>query len=166
MAKENFGERLARLRKENNLTQSDIADKLNVTSQAVSKWENNLANPDIDALVKLSKLFNITVDELLGEDKPVASIQDKPTKKDIMKMLLKIKIFDGEDGDTVNINLPLGIVMAFVNKEDGTIPLLSGKKEVEGLDFRKIIEMVENGLIGEIMSVDSKDGTKVSIYVE
>ncbi|MBQ4255959.1 MAG: hypothetical protein II721_08270, partial [Bacilli bacterium] len=60
----------------------------------------------------------------------------------------------------------LGIVMAFVNKEDGTIPLLSGKKEVEGLDFRKIIEMVENGLIGEIMSVDSKDGTKVSIYVE
>ena len=59
---ESFGTRLADLRREHNLTQNDIADRLNISAQAVSKWENDLTSPDIDTLLKLSDIFNISVD--------------------------------------------------------------------------------------------------------
>ena len=65
MAKETFGQRLSRIRKEKGFTQNEIADKVGVTSQAVSKWENDLASPDIDILLKLSEIFDISIDELL-----------------------------------------------------------------------------------------------------
>lgn len=166
MAKETFGQRISRLRKEKELTQNDIADKVGVTAQAVSKWENDQATPDIDILVKLSDIFDISLDELLGKEKPVAAMLiEKPTKKDIDNMVLKIKV-DSTDGDTVNVNLPLALVRVFVNKEDGKIALLAGNEKLENIDFRKVIELVEAGVIGELVTVDSKDGDKVRVVVE
>ena len=66
---ESFGTRLANLRKEHNLTQNDIADRLNISAQAVSKWENDLTSPDINTIMELADIFNITVDELVGKKK-------------------------------------------------------------------------------------------------
>ncbi|MBQ1303776.1 MAG: helix-turn-helix transcriptional regulator, partial [Erysipelotrichaceae bacterium] len=66
---ESFGARLAELRRQHNLTQNDIADRLNISAQAVSKWENDLTSPDIDTLLKLADIFNISTDELLGKNK-------------------------------------------------------------------------------------------------
>ena len=167
MAKESFGTRLARLRKEHDYTQNDIADKVGVTSQAVSKWENDQASPDIDIIVKLADLYDITTDELLGKEKPAAtSFQEKPTKKSLDKMFFKIKVHDAEDGDDVNVNLPLALVRIFVNKESGKINILNGNRNLENIDFRQLIEMVEQGVVGELISVDSKDGTTVRISVE
>ena len=60
-----LGKRIASLRKENNLTQEQLAEMLNVTPQAVSKWENDIACPDISLLPELAKTFNVSVDELL-----------------------------------------------------------------------------------------------------
>ena len=54
---ETFGQRLARLRKEKGFTQEDIADKINISPQAVSKWENDISSPDIQTLIKLSDIF-------------------------------------------------------------------------------------------------------------
>ena len=53
---ESFGTRLANIRKEHNLTQNDIAERLNVSPQAVSKWENDLTSPDIQTLLDLSDI--------------------------------------------------------------------------------------------------------------
>ncbi len=167
MAKETFGQRISKFRKEKNLTQNDIADKVGVTAQAVSKWENDQATPDIDVLVKLSDIFSVSLDELLGKEKPAAAslLPDKPTKKDIDNMVLKIKV-DSVDGDTVNVNLPLALVRVFVNKEDGKISLLEGNPKLENIDFSKVIELVEAGVIGELVTVDSKDGDTVRVVVE
>ncbi|MBR2792922.1 MAG: helix-turn-helix transcriptional regulator, partial [Erysipelotrichaceae bacterium] len=49
---ESFGTRLANIRREHNLTQNDIADRLNVSAQAVSKWENDLTSPDINTIME------------------------------------------------------------------------------------------------------------------
>lgn len=62
----NYGQKIAELRKGKNLTQSDLGAKLNVSAQAVSKWENNLSEPDIDSIRKLCGIFEISVDEFLG----------------------------------------------------------------------------------------------------
>lgn len=61
----NLGERLFELRKSKNLTQDDVAEKLNVTRQTVSKWETNQSTPDFDKIVPLCELFEISTDELL-----------------------------------------------------------------------------------------------------
>lgn len=60
-----FGNLLYKLRKEKGWTQTELADKLNVTNQAVSKWENGDSFPETAQLVPLSELFGVTIDELL-----------------------------------------------------------------------------------------------------
>lgn len=61
-----IADKIKYLRKENNMTQEDLANKLNVSRQTISKWETNIAIPDADNIVAISKLFNITTDELLN----------------------------------------------------------------------------------------------------
>ncbi|MGL4798830.1 MAG: helix-turn-helix domain-containing protein [Cellulosilyticaceae bacterium] len=61
-----IGERIKQLRKENDMTQEKVADYLSITYQAVSKWENGTAMPDITMLVPLANLFGVSTDRLLG----------------------------------------------------------------------------------------------------
>ena len=60
-----LGERLTELRKKKNLSQEDVAEKLNVTRQTVSKWELDQSTPDFDKVIPICKLYNITSEELL-----------------------------------------------------------------------------------------------------
>ncbi|MBS7219157.1 MAG: helix-turn-helix domain-containing protein [Oscillospiraceae bacterium] len=60
-----LNERLAQLRKEHGLSQNDLAEKLNVSRQAISRWEQGLAMPSSDNLIYLSRLYGITLDELI-----------------------------------------------------------------------------------------------------
>lgn len=70
MNQEKVGNFIKEIRKKNNLTQKQLADKLNVTYQAVSKWENGKNVPDIAIMMEISKLFNVDINELLnGENK-------------------------------------------------------------------------------------------------
>lgn len=66
----NLGENLYRLRTQRNMSQGDVAEALEVSRQSVSKWENNSAVPELDKLVKLSELYGITLDELVGRPAP------------------------------------------------------------------------------------------------
>lgn len=61
-----FSEKIHKLRKENNMTQEDLAEKLNVSRQTISKWENGVTFPDIDNILQLCKVFNISSDSLLN----------------------------------------------------------------------------------------------------
>ena len=62
-----FGKRIASLRRKAGLSQADLAEKLGVTSQAVSKWECANAVPDIDLLLELSHLYDVTINEMLED---------------------------------------------------------------------------------------------------
>lgn len=64
-----IGERLLKYRKVNNLSQEEVAEKLDVTRQTISKWETDQSTPDFDKIVPLCELFNITADELLTGNK-------------------------------------------------------------------------------------------------
>lgn len=63
---ETMGKRITRLRKSINLTQEQLAEKLGITAQAVSKWENDISCPDISILPKLAEILGVTCDTLLG----------------------------------------------------------------------------------------------------
>lgn len=82
---ETFGQRLARLRKEKGFTQEDIADKINISSQTVSKWENDISSPDIQTLIKLSDIFEVSLDDLLGKEKKVLRLFHQKKEKILIK---------------------------------------------------------------------------------
>lgn len=66
-----FSEKLKMLRKGSNLTQEELADKLDVSRQAITKWESNEGLPDIENLKQISLLFNVSIDELIKDEKIV-----------------------------------------------------------------------------------------------
>ena len=66
MSNKNLGEMISSLRKEKGMTQNELAEKMNVTDKAVSKWERNLACPDVNSIPKLAEILGITVEELLN----------------------------------------------------------------------------------------------------
>lgn len=65
---ETFGQRLSRIRKEKGMTQEDIAKRITISPQAVSKWENDISSPDILILSNLADILGVSVDELLGRE--------------------------------------------------------------------------------------------------
>ena len=63
------GERILKLRKENNISQEELGFKINVSRQTISKWENNETSPDLNNLKSLAKIFNVSTDYLINGNK-------------------------------------------------------------------------------------------------
>ena len=78
--------KLVELRKKAGLSQEELAEKLNVSRQAVSKWERAEASPDMDNLIALSKLYNVSLDDLVliesKESKPEQEVEETPVEND------------------------------------------------------------------------------------
>lgn len=74
-----FGKRMSVLRRKAGLSQTDLAEKLGVTSQAVSKWECGNAVPDIDILLELSHLYKVTINEMLEDVDLLCELTGKET---------------------------------------------------------------------------------------
>ena len=81
-----IGETIAYFRKQKGMTQSELAEKMNVTDKAVSKWERNLSCPDINAISKLADILDVSVEELLKTKK-----QDYSNSKikELINLILK-----------------------------------------------------------------------------
>jgi len=79
-----IGEKITSLRKEKNMTQSELGDALCVSPQAVSKWERDQAQPDIDTLVRMATLFGVSMDELL-KGTPAPAKEEKEEKTPVQE---------------------------------------------------------------------------------
>lgn len=162
---ETFGQRFSRLRKNKGFTQEDVATRINITAQAVSKWENDISSPDISILPELADMLCVSLDELLGKEtiQPM-EILPEGQRKDINKLILRI-IVDSEDGDKVRVNLPLAIVKLCI--ETGmSLPEVNGSKALQNVDLTQVLALAEKGVIGELVRIDSADGDHVVIVVE
>ena len=73
--------KLLNLRKTAGLSQEELAEKIGVSRQAVSKWERAESSPDTDNLIALSKIYKVSIDELLSIDKDDTIAEDKQQKK-------------------------------------------------------------------------------------
>ena len=85
--KENFAQNLARYRKSLGLTQGELAEKINYSDKAVSKWERGEALPDLEVVKTISEIFGTTIDELVSEPKPEKKpnlIRNLPVKRAIV----------------------------------------------------------------------------------
>jgi transcriptional regulator with XRE-family HTH domain len=89
-----FYERLRQCREQPHLSQEDIAERLHVTRQAVSKWERGINEPDIETIVRLSDIFDVTIDHLLREDLSVVrklAVKERSYKK----LLIAVAVLSG-----------------------------------------------------------------------
>lgn len=163
-----LGKRIAMLRRQRGLKQEDLANTLGVSSQAVSKWENDQTCPDISLLPKLAELLGVSVDELLSGKKnelaETVKVLPPEERKDIKDMILRI-VVDSADGDHVRVNLPMALIQVALDM-GMEMPQISGNAALKSIDLAQIVELVRQGAIGNLVEVESADGNVVRIYVE
>ena len=166
-----LGSRINEYRRQRNITQEQLADAMGVSSQAVSKWENDISCPDISVMPQLADYFNVTLDRLVRGEEPMRpQVLQGNAKKDINTMILRI-VVDSADGDKVRVNLPIALIIAglevglpFANMNFGNSGNVNDA--IKQIDFSQIITLVESGMVGNIVEVESADGDNVSIFVE
>lgn len=152
------GENIAKLRKGAGLTQEELAEKLNISGQAVSKWENDMSCPDVEMLARISKLFGCTLDEVVN-GKPAAPQMKSSDPKDVDRRVLTLIAEDGEH-TKMNMRFPVGLIRrAF---ERGSLGDIVGDNASQ---IASVMGMINEGVTGELLKVEDGD-TKLIIEVE
>lgn len=160
-----IGKKLYELRKQSGFTQDYVAEKLGVSAQAVSKWENDIACPDIMTLPHIAELYGITIDELFKNEEIQSKVKyEKTDKINENELVLRVYV-DTVNGDEVKVTLPYPVVkeLAVVGKNISSI--VSGV-DLSGVDLETIFAMVESGIIGEIVKVKTQNKDIVRVVVE
>ena len=164
---ETIGKRISALRKARGMKQEELAERLDVSGQAVSKWENDQTCPDIGLLPRLARVFGVTTDYLLTgeqEQEPPVRMVPEEERKDLREMMLRILV-ESDNGDRVRVNLPMQLVQVALDMGI-ELPQLAGNDALKEIDLRKLLELVRHGVMGDLVQVESADGGTVRIFVE
>lgn len=160
-----IGRRIAQLRKEQGMTQEELAQKLDVSSQAVSKWENDVSCPDISLLTQLADVLHTTTDYLLSGKTDEVRCIPADKRKDCNDLTLRVKVFSTK-GDKIQVNLPVPLLRAFLDAGMDIAAEMSGMESLKKLDMKQILLLIENGTVGKLVEMESADGDTVEIVVE
>ena len=160
---ETIGNRISKYRKEKGMTQEELAGKLGVSSQAVSKWENDASCPDISLLPELCRILGISTDELLTGNTNEVRLVPVEQRKSLDELTLRVRINSAE-GDKVRVNLPMSLLK--VAMEIGVQINADGTDALKNVDLEKVLKLVECGAIGKLVEVESADGDIVEVVVE
>ena len=162
-----LGRRIQALRKEQSLTQDALAERMGVTPQAVSKWENDLSCPDILSLPQLARELHTTVDALLtGETAAAPATPQKPPEELIIRMAMR-----PEDGTLICLNLPFTVfrlgtlhhlISCSFNANGDDVDVERLVQQMKQLDFTAIARLVEQGARGTLVNV----GDMLTIWTE
>lgn len=154
-----LGEKIQALRRNQGLSQEQLSEKVNVSRQAISKWELNETVPDIENIVQLSKTFGVSTDYLLGLESEIQDGSEKKGKADeLMKTFRRLRM--------LSICLMIiGFVIAFmfwiISKLSPVVIDIGGNQRIEGfsafLDFYNLSifnsSMIAMGIVGIIVFI-------------
>lgn len=160
-----IGKKLYDLRKQSGFTQDYVAEKLGVSAQAVSKWENDIACPDIMTLPNIAELYGITIDELFKNDEVQSNVKyEKAEKVNENELVLRVYV-DTAQGDDIKVNLPYLLVKELINVGIDISGVFAGV-DLSEVNFESIFKMVELGALGEIVTVETQNGDDIRVVVE
>lgn len=162
-----LGKRIAALRHEKGFKQDELAEKLAVSPQAVSKWENDQTCPDISLLPHLAEILGVSVDELLSgkkDETPIVRVLPENERKEIKDMMLRI-VLKSANRESMRVNIPLSIVEVVINS-GLDMSQVSGNGALKNIDFNMIFNMVKQGAIGNLVEMESADGDTIQVFVE
>ena len=147
-----FGENLINLRKQKGWSQDDLADNLNLSRQAISKWENDTSKPDIDNIKKISKVFSVTIDDLLNND----VVKDKAVTLNVKKQEKKERAIN-----IVKCMIIAGIILYIINvifKFASLLIIVNGIQKYANLsNYHYVITTYENNVLTDIEEEWFKD---------
>lgn len=160
-----IGKKLHELRKQSGYTQDFVAEKLGVSAQAVSKWENDISCPDIMTLPNIAELYGISIDELFKNNEIQSNVKYEKTEKvNENELVLRVYI-DTAQGDDIKVNLPYLLVKELINVGKDISFMFTGI-DLSGVNFESIFKMVELGVLGEIVTVETQNGDDIRVVVE
>lgn len=164
---ESIGNRIAKYRKAKGLTQEGLASQMGVSSQAVSKWETDASCPDISALPQLCRILGITTDELLTGKTEEVKLVPLAERKSLEELTFRVKVLSS-NGDKIRVNLPMTLVKLALEIGIDVVPNMGGEQadKLKSIDLEKVVQMVEQGLIGKLVEVESADGDIIDVVVE
>ena len=163
-----IGSRIAKRRKDKGMTQEDLAVKLGVSPQAVSKWENDVSCPDISLLPLLVKALDMSSDELLSGKTSEVHVVPEHQRKSLDELTMRVYV-NSSDGDKIKVNLPMSLVKVALQIGLDLVPgvvMNSDSDALKNVDLAKILQLVECGAIGKLVEVESADGDTVEVVVE
>lgn len=178
------GNTIAKLRQARNMTQQQLASALNVSHQAVSKWENGAALPDIETMMALTHFFGITVEQLISGDVPESRLtEEKPQGFDFIHFVNGVvndigSLFRSEpaeeapEGDDGSIDAEVAkaaeqeVEEAIREAEqaeagEGETPQAEAAKD-EGVDLKQLLEMAPFMSRGAVAEMLEKAGRKLT----
>lgn len=135
-----FNEKLVMLRKQHNLSQEQVAEKLKVARQTISKWELGETTPEMDKLIMMSEIYNITLDELMKEENEGKVVND-PNNTNSQKLAgMTIKILKG-----IGIFLLISVILYIAFIVIGLIAFNRMKTDIDSkITVIQTEEIVEN----------------------
>ena len=107
------------------------------------------------------------MDELLSGKQaltPVAQVLPPDKRKDIKDMMMRILV-DSADGDKVRVNIPVALLQVALDIGMG-MPQVSGNSAIKDIDLAQVLELVKQGVVGDLVEVESADGDVIHIFVE
>ena len=163
--KKSIGQNIAYYRKKMGITQEGLAEKMNVTAQAVSKWENDLSYPDPDGLQKLAAIFDISMDALFNGEDAVVPVREA-LSGEYEKRVLVFKILASDETQNkkgkVILRFPVSLVLRMAEVSGG-LESLFGE---DAPSVKEAIELIKNGTVGCIMEAESGSDASARISLE
>lgn len=154
--KSTIGQNIAELRKNLDMTQAELAEKMNVSIQAVSKWENDISYPDIERIGQLASILNTCVERIIsGND--FFSLTELKNSDNLAKRLLIISVnVIAEHPFDIKLRIPAELILKA--QSDGTLNTLLGDDFGEQIPDAAF-EMMRNGVVGPIADVKTENTT-------
>ncbi|SDO05109.1 helix-turn-helix domain-containing protein [Acetanaerobacterium elongatum] len=153
-----FNEKLQQLRKQNSLTQEQLAEQLYVSRTAISKWESGKGYPNIDSLKCISKLFSISIDELLSSEELITLAQNE-NRQNIGKIF-------GLVNGILDIIVGTFIVLPLFSQQEGehflSVPLIHFDDATPWITTLSFIFLITTAVVGIIeLVIHLKDNEKL-----
>lgn len=135
----NIGEKIIELRKKDNLTQEKLAEKIGVSRQTLSNWENNITSPDLNQAKNIVKIFKISLDDLIDNKTEI----ECSGKKGILTKIIGKTCYLDEDLEDYRISYNTPCKVLDVNNKFIKIEFKSGKDIITKLVSMKLISSIE-----------------------
>ena len=166
-----LGDKLKLLRKKANLSQEELADQLGVTRQSISLWENNQSSPSIESIIAISRIFGISIDELVdnqNSDEEKDNLkEDKLSDKTQEKKTNKTKIIVAVSAVLVALTAIAVFVLLLINRQPTDKNISLNSEEIYNAAAQSTVEIqivTDDGKVTGTGFCDDNDGTIITNY--
>lgn len=151
--KNTIGQNISKFRKNLGMTQAELAEKMNVSIQAVSKWENDISYPDIERIGQLASVLDTSAESIINGENFLAATKLMDNANLSRRLLLIFVKHTGEQSFDVTLRIPVELILKA--HEEGTLNALMGDYSEQLPE--SVFEMITGGVVGPIADVNTED---------